>query len=251
MKPIRCIAIDDEPMALEKLKAYINKIPFLELVSLCESPFEAMRIMAEQPVDAIFIDINMPDINGMDFISSLANPPMVVFTTAYAEYAVESYRLSAVDYLLKPFDFNDFNRAAGKLLSHRRRQFTTGNNNVSDSDTLYVKVDYKYVNIRIADIMYIKGMNEYVQIYMEERKRLVVHITMKQIKERLPDYFLQVHRSYIVNMKMVKEIERQRIVMDEDTRIAVSDGYKTDFMQYLRTHSLEKDIQRTNSEYGK
>lgn len=243
MKKIKCLAIDDEPMALEKLRAYISKVPFLELVSLCDSPFDAMQIMTEQPVDAVFVDINMPDLNGIELIASLPDPPMVVFTTAYAEYAVESYRLSAVDYLLKPFDFNDFNRAAGKLLSHRKPQAADGD----DNDTLYVKVDYRYVNIRIADILYVKGMSEYVQIYVGGRKPLVVHTTMRQIRERLPEYFVQVHRSYIVNMRMAKEVERLRIVMDGDTRIAVGESYKTDFMQYLRTHSIGRNLKGNRS----
>lgn len=243
-----CLAIDDEPMALGKLEVYIRKIPFLELLSLCESPFEAMQVMAERKVDAVFIDISMPDLSGIDFIASLPEPPMVVFTTAYAGYAVDSYRLSAVDYLLKPFDFNDFQRAANKLLQQWRLRTAAGNDGRDDADTLYVKVDYKYVNIRIAAIRYIKGMSEYVQIYLDERKPLVVHITMRQIKERLPGYFVQVHRSFIVNMRMVREIERLRIIMDEDTRIAVGDSYKAGFMQYLRAHSLDKNVRPADAE---
>ena len=116
MIQIRCIAVDDEPIALEKLEGYIRRVPFLELVALCENPVEAVQVVMEQRVDALFVDINMPDLNGMELVFSLPEPPMVVFTTAYAEYAVESYRIPAVDYLLKPFDFADFQRAAGRLL---------------------------------------------------------------------------------------------------------------------------------------
>lgn len=116
MKTIKCLAIDDEPIALEKLKTYIDKVPFLELVSTCESAMEAMQVMTQRKIDAVFIDINMPDLNGMDFISSLTESPIVVFTTAYAEYAVDSYKVSAVDYLLKPYDFATFQRAANKVL---------------------------------------------------------------------------------------------------------------------------------------
>ena len=158
MKQIRCIAIDDEPMALEKLDAYIGKVPFLQLVALCESPFEAMPFLTEQQVDAMFIDINMPDLNGMDFIASLPVRPLIVFTTAYAEYAVTSYQFAAVDYLLKPFDFATFQRAANKLY---KQLAIAGNVEANDDDTIYVKVDYRYVNVRIADIIYVKGMSEY------------------------------------------------------------------------------------------
>lgn len=237
MKQIRCIAIDDEPMALEKLEAYIGKVPFLQLVALCESPFEAMQLFTEQQVDAMFIDINMPDLNGMDFIASLPDRPLIVFTTAYAEYAVTSYQFAAVDYLLKPFDFATFQRAANKLY----KQFTsTGNIETNNDDTIYVKVDYRYVNVRIADIIYVKGMSEYVRLFIAGGKPLTAYITMKQLKERLPSHFLQVHRSYIVNMRQVKEIERMRIVIDEETRIPVSENYKKEFLDYLDSHSLNK-----------
>ena len=237
MKQIRCIAIDDEPMALEKLEAYIGKVPFLKLVALCESPFEAMPLLTERQVDAMFIDINMPDLNGMDFIASLPDRPLVVFTTAYAEYAVTSYQFAAVDYLLKPFDFATFQRAANKLY----QQLTpVENHSASDNDTIYVKVDYRYVNVKIADIIYVKGMSEYVQLFVMGGKPLMAYITMKQLKERLPSHFLQVHRSYIVNMRQIQEIERMRVVIDEETRIPVSENYKKEFLNYLDLHSLNK-----------
>ncbi len=237
MKQIRCIAIDDEPMALEKLDAYIGKVPFLQLVALCESPFEAMPFLTEQQVDAMFIDINMPDLNGMDFIASLPVRPLIVFTTAYAEYAVTSYQFAAVDYLLKPFDFATFQRAANKLY---KQLAIAGNVEANDDDTIYVKVDYRYVNVRIADIIYVKGMSEYVRLFVGGGKPLTAYITMKQLKEHLPSHFLQVHRSYIVNMRQVREIERMRIVIDEDTRIPVGENYKKEFLDYLDSHSLNK-----------
>lgn len=237
MKQIRCIAIDDEPMALEKLDAYIGKVPFLQLVALCESPFEAMPFLTEQQVDAMFIDINMPDLNGMNFIASLPVRPLIVFTTAYAEYAVTSYQFAAVDYLLKPFDFATFQRAANKLY---KQLAIAGNVEANDDDTIYVKVDYRYVNVRIANIIYVKGMSEYVRLFVGGGKPLTAYITMKQLKEHLPSHFLQVHRSYIVNMRQVREIERMRIVIDEDTRIPVGENYKKEFLDYLDSHSLNK-----------
>lgn len=237
MRQIRCIAIDDEPMALDKLEAYIGKVPFLTLVARCESPFDAMPFLAGQQVDAMFVDINMPDLNGLDFIASLPTCPLIVFTTAYAEYAVTSYQFAAVDYLLKPYDFATFQRAANKLY---KQAAVAEDIAISDNDTIYVKVDYRYVNIKIADIIYVKGMNEYVQLFVNGGKPLMAYITLKQIKERFPSYFLQVHRSYIVNMRQVKEIERLRIVIDDGTRIPVSENYKKDFMNYMDLHSLNK-----------
>lgn len=234
MRPIRCLAIDDEPMALKKLEHYISKTPFLELAGLCESPFEAMQRMAEQPVDAVFIDINMPDLNGMDFIASMPSPPMTVFTTAYAEYAVESYRLSAVDYLLKPFDFVDFQRAANKLL----KQFMP----VAQDSWLLIKEGYKYVNVAIANIVYAKAMSDYVRIYLTEGRSIIASISLKQLKERLPEHFFQIHRSYIVNMNLIQEIERSCIVINKEIRLTIGENYRKEFQEYLRKHSLGKNI---------
>lgn len=225
-------------MALEKLESYIRRVPFLELVALCESPLEAVQMIMEQPVDALFVDINMPDLNGMEMVSSLSDPPMVVFTTAYGEYAAESYRFPAVDYLLKPFDFNSFQRAAGRLL--KQVSLASVRQAVPREDYLLVKDGYKYVNIPIADILYIQGMRDYAQIYTEGRKPVIAGTSMAQIKEKLPPCFLQVHRSWIVNIRKVKEIERMRIVIGGE-RIPVGDSYKQQFMEFLRLHTLDKE----------
>ena len=231
------MAVDDEPIALGKLENYIRRIPFLELVAHCESPVEAVQLMMEQQVDALFVDINMPDLNGMEMVSSLPNPPMVVFTTAYAEYAAESYRIPAVDYLLKPFDFADFQRAASRLL--KQAKLSNGTTTTSDEDYLLVKDGYKYVNSPVANILYIQGMRDYVKIYAEGRKPVIVNTSMAQMKEKLPACFLQVHRSWIVNIRKAKEIERMRIVIGEE-RIPIGDRYKQQVMEVLRLHSLEK-----------
>lgn len=238
MRQIRCLAVDDEPMALKKLEAYILKTPFLELVELCESPVEAMRVMDSQPVDAMFIDINMPDLNGMEFVSCLAERPMVVFTTAYAEYAVDAWRVSAVDYLLKPFDFADFQRAAGKLLKQFRQAQQPS---ASRDSSLFVKDGYRYVNISVADILYAKAMSDYVRIYLCSGESVMAGISMRMLKEKLPENFVQVHRSHIVNMNLVREIERSCIVMGDDARIVVGENYRKDFNNYLRAHSLGKN----------
>lgn len=235
---IRCIAVDDEPMALEKLESYIRKVPFLELVALCESPLEAVQVMAEQRVDALFVDINMPDLNGMELVSSLSDPPMVVFTTAYAEYAAESYRFPAVDYLLKPFDFAGFQRAACRLL--KQAGHAPAQQAVPEDDCLLVKDGYKYVSVRIADILYIQGMGDYVQIYVEGRKPVIASTSMAQIKENLPACFMQVHRSWIVNIRKVREIERMRIVINGE-RIPIGDSYRQQFQEFLRLHTLDKE----------
>lgn len=183
----------------------------------------------------------MPDLNGMDFVRSLPNPPMIVFITAYAQYAVDSYRLSAVDYLLKPYGFAEFNQAANKALeafTARHHDFVTPSAQTS-SDSLFVKVDYRYVRVRLESIRYIKGYGEYLQLFVEDSvSPLLTLSSFADIKERLSDNFLQVHRSYVVNMDQVDSISRGRIIMDADTYIPVGDSYKNDLQNYLQLHSV-------------
>lgn len=241
---IKCLAIDDEPVALEKLKTYIGRIPYFELAGVCEGTHEATNFIGETDVDAIFIDINMPDVNGLDFIRTLSDPPLVVFTTAHAEYAVESYKVRAVDYLLKPYGFEDFQRASANLY----RQFRLLDRNKekdssvcrSESGILYLKVDYRYVRVSLDDITYIEGMNEYLKVHLSDGSSLLTHTTFRLINECLPSNFLQVHRSYVVNMNKIKEVERAVILMSDGARISVSESNRDSFMQYLQSHSIRK-----------
>ena len=246
---IRCLAIDDEPLALEQLKSYISKIPFLTLEDSCMSALAASKILAEKPIDAIFIDINMPDLNGMDFVKSLYNPPMVVFTTAYSEYAIEGYKVDAVDYLLKPFGLNDFQRAANKVLRQYQLMHPQASDSLEtdrptsgeDNDVLFVKSEYRMVRINIKQIRYVEAMSEYLRIFLtDESKPVIALLSMKKLEEHLPKNFMRIHRSYIVNLQQIQQVERGRIVMDKSTYIPVSDGYKDAFNQFLSENSLEK-----------
>lgn len=236
---IQCLAIDDEPIALEKLRMYIEKTPFLQLVRTCEDAFEAMEVMNECNIDAVFIDINMPDLNGLDFMESIpeGKRPLVVFTTAYSRYAVDSFRVAPVDYLLKPFSFADFQRAANRVL----RQFNQQSGRQAVSDSLYIKAGYNYVRVALDDIRYIEGMGDYLRIFLNSSpKPLMTLSTFRQLKEYLSPSFLQVHRSFIVNMNQVKEIARLRILMDEDTWLPVGESFKDDFLAYLQQRSVGK-----------
>ncbi|MBQ3251570.1 MAG: response regulator transcription factor [Bacteroidales bacterium] len=235
---IRCIAIDDEPLALDKLKNYIERIPFMELVALCASTTEAMQVMSEAEVDAMFVDINMPDVCGMEFVRALSDPPLVVFTTAYSEYAVDSYKVHAVDYLLKPFGFEDFQRAACNL--QKAMPASGVPQPACVLDALFLKVDYRYVRVALNDVIYVEGMNEYLKFYLTSGDPLLTHTTFKQLNECLPDCFLQVHRSYVVNMNHIREVERSVILMSNGAHVSISDGNKDAFMQYLRKHSIRK-----------
>ena len=253
---IRCIAIDDEPLALQQIVAYIGKVPFLELAAQCQSALEARRFLEQDTVDAIFCDINMPDLNGMDFIKSLAVPPLVVFTTAYSEYAVEGFRVNAVDYLLKPFGLQDFQRAANRL-KERMAPLSPpeGSTNATASrtieapsgavwgadDTLFLKTEYRIVKVSISDIRYVEAMSEYLKVYLaSEPKPIITLLSMKKMEERLPGTFMRIHRSYIINLTKIQEVNKNRVIMDADTYLPIGDLYKEAFQAYLDQKFLGK-----------
>ena len=236
---IRCLAIDDEPLALQQIVAYIGKVPFLELAAQCQSALEAKAFLEQDTVDAIFCDINMPDLNGMEFVKSLAVPPLIVFTTAYSEYAVEGFRVNAVDYLLKPFGLQDFQRAANRLLSLTSHLSSLTSH--LENDVVFLKTEYRVVKVSISDIRYVEAMSEYLKVHLEsDKKPIITLLSMKKMEERLPDYFMRIHRSYIVNLKMIQEVNKNRIIMDADTYLPIGDMYKDTFQAYLDTKFLGK-----------
>ena len=240
---IRVLAIDDEPLALQQLATYIKKIPFLELVTECQSAIEAKEILNNENIDAIFCDINMPDLNGMDFLKSLSTPPLIVFTTAYSEYAVEGFKVDAVDYLLKPFGLDDFKRAANRLQERLevRQQEPATTIVSSEDDSIFVKTDYRVVKIAISDIRYIEGMSEYLKIHLESQpKPIVTLLSMKKMEEFLPSHFMRIHRSYIINLKKIQEVNKNRVIMDSETYLPIGDNYKDAFNDYLNKKFLGK-----------
>lgn len=247
MNNIKCLAIDDEPLALRQLATYVEKIPYLQLVGACQSALEAKEIMDQEVIDAIFIDINMPDLNGMEFVKQMQVPPLVVFTTAYSEYAIEGFKVDAVDYLLKPFGLQDFQRAAQKV-KHRyeleHRNMTEESSIVVDeldSDAMFLKSDYKTIRINISDIRYVEGMSEYLKIYLEDHKPLVVLLSMKRLEERLPsNSFMRIHRSYIINLRKILGVNKNRVILGEDAYLPIGDNYKEAFNDYLASKFLGK-----------
>lgn len=254
---IKTLVIDDEPLALQQLAAYVRKIPFLDLVAECQGAIEARDIINNERIDAIFVDINMPDMNGMDFVRSLAAPPLVVFTTAYSEYAVDGFKVDAVDYLLKPFGLDDFKRAAMRvkhrfeLENHTTAESADNNTAVNaapsvsdaspvasdaiptDDDSIFLKTEHRVVRVNIADIRYIEGMSEYLKVHINGQRPIIMLFSMKKMEERLPSHFLRIHRSYIVNMRHVQEVTKNRIVMDSDTYLPIGDMYKEPLSAYL------------------
>lgn len=246
---IKCIAIDDEPLALKKLVAYIKKIPYLELVAECQSAIEAQQVVNENSIDALFLDINMPGLNGLDFAKSLeqnhSRGPIMVFTTAYSEYAVEGYKANAVGYLLKPYGFDEFEAAAQKMkdiYEIRQQAMTDVTTQVDDDGTIFVKSDYKIVRIGIESIRYIEAMSEYLRISCDDRpKPVIVLLSMKKIEEHLPsNMFMRIHRSFIINLNKICEVKKNHVVIEGDISLPIGDNYKDAFMNYLNSKILTK-----------
>jgi len=237
---IKCLAVDDEPLAVKKIAGYILKTPFLELAAECRSAFEAMEILNREDIQLMFIDINMPNLNGMDFIKSLTNKPYIVFTTAYSEYAVDGFQVDAVDYLLKPISYTSFLKAANKVKNLIELKEGSRQESVKATvDHLFVKSEYKLVRIELAEIKYIESMHAYVQIHLNNSKPVMTLISMKSVEEQLPkDKFMRVHRSFIVNLSKITVIERDRIIFDGNVYIPISEQYKSKFQEYLDKNFL-------------
>lgn len=238
---INCIAVDDEPLALKQLENYISQVPFLDFKGGCRCAAEAMKYIREDIVDAIFLDINMPDINGIDFVKTLVTPPIIVFTTAYADYAVEGFKVNAVDYLLKPFGLDEFRRAAEKVRVQYEQREGNSTAVADEDDSLFFKTDYKIVRVNVSSISCIEGMSEYLKLHMNGNvDPLVILLSMKKLEGRLPSYFMRVHKSYIINLRKIREVARGRVLMEDGTLIPVGDMYKEAFQAYLDSKFLGK-----------
>ena len=243
---MNCIAIDDEPLALRQLESYIRKVEFLKLVASCGSAVQAREVMQRESVDLLFCDINMPDLNGMDFVKSLGEEaPMVIFTTAYSEYAVEGFKVNAVDYLLKPFSADDLRKAAERArekydLLHRAELAPSPAAEPQD-DILFFKTDYKIIRVDIPKIRYVEAWSEYIRIYVEGQKSPVVALlSMKKLDDRLPPYFMRIHRSYIINLKRITEVDKNVVSIDGMAQFPIGESYRDAFQRYLDRNFLGK-----------
>ena len=242
---LKCIAIDDEPLALRQLKSYIEKIPYLELTATCNNALEAQQLLASQHVDLIFVDINMPDLSGVEFVRSLVDRPMVIFTTAYSEYAVEGFKLDAVDYLLKPFSFAAFSRSAGKAnslyeLRHNQRAGepeATPEALPKDKEYISVKADYKVSLVKISNIVYLESEGEYVRMHLDDGTTITTLFRLKNMEAALPsDMFMRVHRSYIVNLRCIKGYVRGRVFLSDTEYVPIGENYKESFQHYIESN---------------
>lgn len=234
---LRCAIIDDEPLAAKLLESYAQKTPFLEVTGVYGSAVTAMADLRRQPVDLLFLDIQMPELSGMEFAKLLPKQTKIVFTTAFSQYAIEGYKVEALDYLLKPISYDDFLCSANKALAwFSGNSAATGG---SEERFLFVKSEYKLVKVNFDDILYIEGLKDYVRIYLDNGQRPVMSIiNMKSLESFLPNpEFMRTHRSYIVHTTKITTIDRARIVMG-DAFIPISDSYKDNVQAYLDSHTL-------------
>lgn len=231
---IKCIAIDDEPLALKQISSYIEKTPFLEQTAFCQSAFEALELLEEKDVDLLFVDINMPDLNGLDFVKSLTKRPQIIFTTAYSEYAIDGFQVDAIDYLLKPIAYTSFLKAVNKARTwFELKQQKTPDENDLDKE-IFVKSEYKMVRVLLSDILYIESANEYIRIHLDNSEVITTLMRLKNMKEQLGNtHFMRVHRSFIVALAKIKEIERYRISMGTKIIIPIGEQYREAFQEYM------------------
>ena len=232
---IRCMIVDDEPLALDILENYIQRVPNLQLVKRCKHALEAYDYLQRDSVDLIFLDIHMPELTGIDFIKSLSNRPLVIFTTAYSNYAMEGFNLDVLDYLLKPIAFDSFLKAvdkASRLLSSEPE-----GNQENSEEFLFVKSDGKMVKVRYDDVLFVEGMKDYVQIQMSDQ-RLIVHQTMKKMERALPpDRFLRIHKSFLVAIEKIESLDGNLLEVGKH-QLSVGANYRDDLLAHIQRHNL-------------
>ncbi|PRX55403.1 LytR/AlgR family response regulator transcription factor [Flagellimonas meridianipacifica] len=240
---IKCIIIDDEPLAIGVLNSYCEDLGELNVIASFTNPFEAITLLSKEKIDLVFLDIEMPQINGIDFIKSIDNKPHFIFTTAYSQYAAQGFDLNAVDYLVKPIPFVRFIKAINRVkkLMEFDNLSIKGNENVSpssgnpgsSSNFLFVKSEYESVKINMEDIKYIQGLKDYLKIHTHQPKPILTLLSFKEIQTKLPsEQFMRVHKSFVVNISKIKSIQRSKIVID-DIRIPIGESFKESFLGRL------------------
>lgn len=237
---ITCAIVDDEPMALNLVEGYVKKTPFLVLRKKCSSAIEAMEFLRDEPVDLLFLDIQMPDLTGIEFSKMLPKSTRVIFTTAFDQYALEGFKVEALDYLLKPFDYAEFLVAANKankwftLVKEKQQSLLS-----KEKEFLFVKSEYKQLRIRITDVLYFEGLKDYIKIWLKDNPKPVLTLmSLKSLEDELPEAkFMRVHRSFIVSLDNIEVIERSQIIINKK-RITVSEQYKSKFLAFVNNNSF-------------
>lgn len=232
---IRALIIDDEPLAQNVIKQYAERIPELKIIATCNEAICAHKILQEKEIDLLFLDINMPKLSGISFLKTLSNPPMVIFTTAYSEYALEGYELNAVDYLKKPFSFDRFFKAYGRaqeLLLLKNKSNLTIEKEISGENFFYVKANKKTIKVNYTDIVYIEGLGDYIKIHLRDTK-LVTNLSMKKMIELLPeDRFYRIHKSFIISLNKIDSVEGN-LVSVQGNKLPIGNSFRQDFSSYI------------------
>jgi len=229
---LKCIAVDDEPLALKLVEKFIEQTPFLELIHSCDNGIDAMTVIREKQPDLVFLDINMPNLSGMELARLLQQQPppipKIIFTTAYNHYAIEGYKVNAMDYLLKPFNYEEFLRASNKV--YELFEESSNQPTVVDDEFIFIKVEYQWVRVSLKDILYIEGLKDYVKIHLTApQKSLLSLISLKALEEKLSSSkFMRIHRSYIVSLDKISAISKNSIFIDK-AEVTVGEQYKETF----------------------
>ena len=229
---MRCLVIDDEPKALEILSDYIEKAPGLEVTGTFREPLKALKFIQDNPVDLLFLDINMPDLSGIKLLNTLHDKPLVIFTTAYSKYALESYDYDAVDYLLKPIEFDRFLKAVNKAWQRFPKKEKSMISFNGDSDYVFIKSGTDYYKLKTGEILYIRGTGNYLT-FVTPNKEILSLLTMKKALDILPEKFIRVHKSYIINFDHVDLIDNDEVRI-KDSRIPIGDVYKDSLFRVLK-----------------
>jgi DNA-binding LytR/AlgR family response regulator len=234
---MRCIAVDDESLALDLLEDNIRKVPFLTLVKRCKNAFEAHEVVMKENIDLMFLDIQMPGISGVQFLQSISNPPLVIFITAYEQFALQGFNLDVVDYLLKPVSFDRFLKAANK--AHEFFTLKNAAPSNASSEYLFVNSEYNLVKINIRDIIYIEGLKDYIKIFIANATRpIITRLSMKSIEEKLPpDRFVRVHKSFIIAIDKIISIRKGKISIN-NVHVPISEHYKENLYRFIDPKSL-------------
>lgn len=238
---IKCLIVDDEPMALSLIEDYVSKTPFLELKGKCSNAFEVLEKLHNEPIDLLFLDIQMPQLSGIELSRAIPKDTRVVFTTAFDQYALEGFKVDALDYLLKPFNFEEFYSAALKAkewfaLVHSLRKAESK----KEPSYIFVRAEYKQLKVMLDHILYIEGLKDYVKIWVaHETKPIVTHTSLKKLEEELPsDKFMRVHRSYIIALNKIEAVERSQALINKQY-IPIADQFKQQFQEFIGKNSLE------------
>lgn len=238
MRKINCLIVDDEPFALDLVAGYVEKTPFLELKGKCLNAFEALEFIKTSNIELVFLDIQMPDMTGIDFSQTLSPNVKVIFTTAFKDYALDGFKVNAIDFLLKPFNYAEFFKAANKALE--RISLEDERNGTSSSNNfMFVKSEYKQIKINLDEVFYFEGLKDYIKIWLNSQPKPVLTLmSLKTLEEELPaEKFMRVHRSFIVALDKIDAVERGQILINQQ-RITVAEQYKTKFQQFIENKSF-------------